>query len=848
MAKKEKTSRLSSDFKDTLAKTKLINIEVDEEIRKSFIAYAMAVNVSRAIPDVRDGLKPVHRRILYTMHEQGLYSDKAHRKCAKIVGDCLGKYHPHGDSSVYDALVRLAQDFTINFPLVDGHGNFGSVAGDGAAAYRYTEARLSKLSNEMLREIEKDTVDFYPNFDDTEMQPVVLPSRIPNILVNGSDGIAVGMATNIPPHNLAECIDGCVAMLDNPEIEIEELMKHIPAPDFPTGGTLMGLSGLKQAYKTGRGGIVLRAKCEIVEKEDTGRESIIVSDLPYQVNKSTLVKTIAEYVRDKKLEGISDIRDESDRSGIRIVIDIKKDANSYVVLNSLYKHTNLQIKFGIIMLALVDGEPKILNLKEVLTHYLAHQREVVRRRTNYELQKAKKRAHILRGLVIALANIDEVIKIIKQSKEKEDAVNNLISRFELDEEQANAILDMRLQRLTSMEITKLNEELDALEKLIVELNDILSHEYRITDIVKNELLEVKERYPSPRRTEISYEYDGDIDMADLIAVEDVVISLTNSGYIKRLPVNEYRAQRRGGRGVTAHKPKEEDFLTNMFVTSTHDDIMFFTSQGKVFTLKGYEIPEAQQTARGRAIVNLLQLGDGERVQEMISLKADASGYIALCTKKGFIKKTSLDQFAKIRKVGKIAISLTDGDQLVSAQLTNGEDELLVASHDGKCIRFSENDVRPMGRDTQGVRAIKLSKDDYVVDMTKLQEGCEIITVTENGFGKRSEIEDYRMQQRGGKGIKAGVFNEKTGKLVNLKQISAENDLMVIADNGIVIRVTADGISKIGRNTQGVKIMRLQDDAKVAVVAVTIADDESEAEGEETVAENAETVTENIDQQ
>ena len=834
MAKKDTSADLTLAFKETLAKTKLINIEVEDELKKSFIAYAMAVNVSRAIPDVRDGLKPVHRRILYTMHGQGLYYDKAFKKCAKIVGDCLGKYHPHGDSSVYDALVRLAQDFSINFPLVSGHGNFGSVDGDSAAAYRYTEAKLSKLSNEMLKEIEKNTVDFYPNFDDTEMQPVVLPSRFPNILVNGSDGIAVGMATNIPPHNLAECLDGCIALLDNPELETLELMKHIPAPDFPTGGVLMGLSGLRQAYETGRGGVVLRAKCEIVEKGDSGRERILVTELPYQVNKAMLVKTIADYVKDKKIEGISDIRDESDRFGIRLVIDIKKDASALVVLNSLYKHTNLQTKVGIIMLALVDGEPKVLGIKDMLLHYLNHQKEVIRRRTKFDLEKAQKRAHILQGLVIALANIDEVIAIIKKSKEKNEAIQNLTTRFLIDDEQANAILEMRLQRLTSMEIDKLNEELRQLEELIKDLNDILANEYRIIDIIKNDMLEIKAKYPSPRKTEISYEYDGDIDMADLIEVQDVVVSLTNCGYIKRLPVKEYRSQRRGGRGVTAHKPKEEDYVENMIITSTHDTVMFFTNKGKVFTLMGYEIPEAQQTARGRAIINLLQLTEGEKVQAMIPINRDVSGYVMLATKKGLIKRTALTEFESIRKVGKIAITIVDDDELVSVQFTNGENELIIASHEGKCIRFNENDVRVMGRTAQGVKSMNLNQGDYVVDMTVLKEGYEVLTVSEYGYGKRSEIDDYRLQQRSGKGIKAGVFNEQTGKLVSLKLISKDYDIMMIADNGIIIRMAAEDISKIGRNTKGVRVMKLQNDSKIAVVAVT----PSAGESEEIIEESA----------
>ena len=841
MAKKENNAELSAAFKDTLAKSNIINREVEEELKKSFIAYAMAVNVSRAIPDVRDGLKPVHRRILYAMHDMGLYNDKGYKKCAKIVGEVLGKFHPHGDSSVYDALVRLAQDFSINFPLVDGHGNFGSVDGDPAAAYRYTEARLSKLSAEMLRDIEKETVDFYPNFDDTEMQPVVLPSRFPNILVNGSDGIAVGMATNIPPHNLAECIDGCIAVLDNPEITVDDLMQYIPAPDYPTGAVLMGRAAIRQAYRTGRGGIVLRAKSEIEEFANGTRERIVVTELPYQVNKALLIKSIADLVKDKRIEGISDVKDESDRAGMRIVIDLKKDANAQVVLNTLYKHTNLQVKNGIIMLALVDGEPKTLNLKEVLEQYLAHQESVIVRRTRYDLVKTEEREHIVKGLVIAQANVDRVIEIIKTSKDSAEAMASLMREFELSEKQANAILEMKLRRLTALEVDKLKEELLELDKTIADLKDILANESRVKEIIKADLLNIREKYPSPRKTELSYDY-GEIDIADLIEKEDIVISMTHSGYIKRLPVAEYHTQRRGGKGITAHKPKEEDFIENMFVSSTHDDILFFTNKGKVYSIKGYEIPEAQRTARGRAIVNLIQLGENEKVQAVVPLKEGTEGFIAMATKRGLIKKTALTEFASIRKVGKIAISIVEGDELISVQLTSGEDEIIMASHEGKCIRFSEKDVRPMGRDTQGVRSMNLGADDRLVDMAVIKPDCEVITITENGYGKRSDIEDYRLQQRAGKGIKAGIFNEKTGKLVNLKLVHEDEDVMIIADSGIIIRVAAKDISKIGRNTQGVRVMKLGE-GKVAVVAVTPHGEEKEEEDEEGTEENAQTSAE-----
>ncbi|MBQ0099136.1 MAG: DNA gyrase subunit A [Firmicutes bacterium] len=837
MAKKDSNPELTAEFQEKLNKTKLINVEVNNEVKKSFIAYAMAVNVSRAIPDVRDGMKPVHRRILYAMHDMGLTCDKAYKKCAKIVGEVLGKYHPHGDSSVYDALVRLAQDFSINVPLVDGHGNFGSVDGDSAAAYRYTEARLSKISNEMLKEIDKDTVDFYPNFDDTEMQPVVLPSRFPNILVNGSDGIAVGMATNIPPHNLGECLDGCIAMIDNPEISDEELMEIIPAPDYPTGGVLMGRAGIRQAYKTGKGGFVLRAKTDI-EEDNNGKERIIVTEIPYQVNKEELIKSIAQMVNDKRVEGISNLRDESDRHGMRIVIELKKDANSQVVLNTLYKHTNLQIKDGIILLALVDGEPKILSLKEILSHYIAHQESVIVRRTKYDLAKAEEREHIVKGLVIALANIDEIIEVIKKSTDKNNAVEALMSNFELSDKQANAILEMRLQRLTAMEVEKLKEELSELEKLIADLKDILGSRTRVKEIIKADMLEMKNKYPSPRKTELSYDY-GEIDIEDLIPVEDVVISLTHFGYVKRLPVSEYRTQHRGGRGVTAHKPKEEDFIDNMFVCSTHDDILFFTDLGKVYSMKGFYIPEAQRTARGRAIVNLLQLAPNEKVCAMLPLKKDTEGYMVLATKNGLIKKTSLTEFANIRKTGKIAISILEGDELISVQLTTGDNEIIMASHEGKCIRFSEKDVRPTGRDTQGVKGLEIGKDDYLVDMCVVKENCEIITMTENGYGKRSGVEDYRLQQRSGKGVKAGNFNDKTGKLVSLKFVSEIEDIMVITTAGTIIRVSSQDISKIGRDTQGVRIMRIEDPC-VSKIAISPKEDE---EGEEIIEELATETTE-----
>ena len=844
MAKKETSPELTEEFKKTLAMTNMLDVEVDDELKKSFIAYAMAVNVSRAIPDVRDGLKPVHRRILYSMHEMGLYNDKAYRKCARIVGDVLGKYHPHGDSAVYDALVRLAQDFTINFPLVDGHGNFGSVDGDPPAAMRYTEARMSKLAAEMLRDLDKETVDYYPTFDDTGMQPCVLPSRFPNLLVNGSDGIAVGMATNIPPHNLSEVIGAVIAQMENPEITIEELMEYVPAPDFPTGAILMGRAGIKRAYRTGRGNYILRAKCEIEDytSNNTTRTRIIVTEIPYQVNKARLIENIADLVKDKRVEGISDIREESDRDGMRIVIELKKDANAQVVLNTLYKHTQLQTSNGITLLALVDGEPKVLNLKECIHYYILHQEDVIVRRTRFDLNKAEERAHIVSGLVLALANIDEVIAIIKQSADKFVAIEKLTKSFELSEKQANAILEMRLQRLTSLEVEKLQEELAELEKTIADLKDILEHEHRVLEIIKADLLTIKEKYPSERKTELSYDY-GEIDIEDLIEKEDIVITMTHSGYIKRQPVSEYKAQRRGGMGITAHKPKDEDFVEKLFISSTHDNILFFSSFGKVYSIKGYEIPEAQRQARGRAIVNLLQIDQEEKITAVIPLAENTEGYIAMATRKGLIKKTALEEFSNIRKVGKIAIKITEGDELISVQFTTGDDELIIASKEGKCIRFSEKDVRPMGRDTQGVRAMNLGKDDYLVDMLVIKEGCEILTLTSNGYGKRSDIEDYRLQGRAGKGIKAGVFNEKTGWLVNLKIVSEDEDLMIISNNGTIIRMHVSDISKIGRNTQGVRVMRLKD-STVATVAVAPREEEEQEEGaDDSVASDPETSAE-----
>lgn len=805
-----------NNLREMLSKTVIKPIEVKDEMSKSFISYAMAVNVSRAIPDVRDGLKPVHRRILFSMGELNNFNDKPYKKCARIVGEVMGKYHPHGDSSVYDALVRLAQDFSIREPLIEGHGNFGSVDGDGAAAMRYTEARLSKIAGEMLRDIDKDTVDKYPNFDDTLLQPRVLPAKYPNILVNGADGIAVGMATNIPPHNLAETINATQALIANPDIDVEDLMDILPAPDFPTGGIIMGRNALKNAYRTGRGGVVIRGKAEI---ETVGnRDRIIITELPYQVNKAKFIIQIADLVKSKRIEGISDIKEESDRDGMRVIVEIKRDANAQVVLNLLYKHTQLQTSGGIIMLALVKGEPKVLNLKEMLFHYLEHQKEVITRRTQFDLKKAEEREHIVKGLVIAQANIDEVIAIIKGSKDRQEAQEKLVSTFELTEIQANAILEMRLSRLTGLEVEKLKEELAQLEITISDLKDILSKPERVLEIINGELEEIKQKYGTPRRTEISIDY-GDIDISDLIAEEDIVISVSHTGYIKRMGTSEYKTQRRGGVGVTGHKTKEEDFVENIFSTSTHDDLLFFTNKGKVYTLKAYEVPEGSRQARGRAMINLIQVDQDEKVTTIIPLKkAEEFKYLIMATKNGLIKKTLLKEFDSIRKVGKIAITLVDGDELISVKLTNGSNEILMASYFGKCIRFSEKNVRAMGRGAQGVKSMTLAKGDYIVDSTIIQDDSQVITITENGYGKRSNVSDYRLQTRGGKGIKAGTINEKTGNIVCLKQVEENQELMLIADNGIIIRTPVEDISTFSRSAMGVKIMRLRDDAKVVSVA------------------------------
>ena len=809
--------------------TRYIDIDIENEMKDSFIAYAMAVNVSRAIPDVRDGLKPVHRRILYSMNEIGLTCDKPFRKCAKIVGDVLANYHPHGDSSVYEALVRLAQDFTINEPLVDGHGNFGSVDGDEAAAYRYTEARLSKIASELLRDINKDTVDFQPNFDEEKVEPRVLPARFPNLLVNGSDGIAVGMATSIPPHNMNEVINAVIAMIENPNITIDELIGFVPAPDFPTGGEILSNSAIQEAYRTGHGAVVMRAKTDFESFDDGKRWRIIVTAIPYQVNKARLVKQIATLIKEKKIDGITYVGDQSSgREGMRIVIELRRDANPQIILNQLYKQTQLQLSMGINLLALVNQEPKVLNLQEIIFHYLQFQREVITRRTKYELNKAEERAHILEGLVIAVNNIDEVIKIIKQSADKAVALANLQERFGLSDRQANAILEMKLSRLTGLEVEKLNAELKELELEIARLKEILADKHKVDEIIKNELIEIRDKYPTPRKTEIIMDY-SDIDIGDLIEKHDVAVSLTSQGYIKRLPVSEYKSQHRGGRGVNAHKTKEEDRVIDMFVVNSHDDLMFFTNKGKVFMLKAYMIPEATKQNKGRALVNLLQLDGEEKVNTIIPFDNKEDNFLILATRKGLIKKTKTSEFENVRKNGKIAIKLLEDDSLISAQIVKDDDELLTVADSGKCLRFKASAVRTVGRTSQGVKGIKIDESEVVVDLIKVDPTKEILTVTANGYAKRTKLNDYRLQGRRGKGVKAGVFNDKTGKVVALRLVTEENDILAISQDGVMIRTHADTINVVGRTSLGVRLMKVSNKDKVVSVSVVEREPDEEIE-------------------
>ncbi len=804
----------------------VLPINIEEEMKTSYLDYAMSVIVSRALPDVRDGLKPVHRRILYSMNDLGNTPDKPHKKSARIVGEVLGKYHPHGDSAVYNAMVRLAQDFSTRYMLVDGHGNFGSIDGDGAAHMRYTEARMSKIALEMLRDMGKDTVDYRPNFDETLNEPVVLPSRFPNLLVNGSSGIAVGMATSIPPHNLAEVIDGTIMMIDNPDVQIDDLLDCIKGPDFPTAGIIMGKEGIRSAYRTGRGRVVVRAKADF-EQNSKGRTAIIITEIPYQVNKARLIEKIAELVREKNLEGISDLRDESDRTGMRIVIEIKRDANPNVVLNNLYKHTQLQDTFSIIMIAIVNGEPKLLNLKQVLRHYLDHQKEVIVRRTQYDLNKAEERAHILEGLRIALDNIDAVIALIRGSKTVVEAKEGLMNSFGLTEKQAQAILEMRLQRLTGLERDKIEEEYAALIVEINRLKEILANERLIYQIIKDELIEIKESYKDERRTEIRPSAE-EIDIEDMIQEEDVVITLTRFGYIKRLPEDTYKAQKRGGKGVTGLTTREEDFIEHLFVTSTHDNILFFTNQGRVYSMKAYEIPEAKRQAKGTAIINLLQLNQGENISAVIPIKDfSPDDFLVLVTQNGTIKKTKLDQFENIRKSGLIAISLKEDDELISVKRSNGIDEIMLVTSSGMSIRFNESDVRDMGRTAMGVKAITLKKGDKIVGMGTIEDGKDLLVISEFGYGKRTSLDEYRIQSRGGKGIKTYSIKNKTGDLISAKVVEDDDEVMLISLSGVIIRLKVSDIPRMGRSTQGVTLMRFGKDDKVVSVATVVAEEELE---------------------
>jgi DNA gyrase subunit A len=807
-------------------------VSISQEMKSSFLDYAMSVIVSRALPDVRDGLKPVHRRILYAMHDLGITADKPYKKSARIVGEVIGKYHPHGDSAVYDTMVRMAQDFNYRYMLVDGHGNFGSVDGDAAAAMRYTEARMSKISMELLRDINKDTIDFQDNYDGQEKEPIVLPSRFPNLLVNGSAGIAVGMATNIPPHQLGEVIDAVLALSKDPDITVAELMEIIPGPDFPTAGQIIGRSGIRKAYETGRGSITIRAKVEIEEKSN-GKQTIIVRELPYQVNKAKLIEKIAELVRDKKIDGITDLRDESDRNGMRIVIEVRKDANANVLLNNLYKQTALQTSFGINMLALVDGQPKVLNLKQCLQHYLDHQKVVIRRRTAYELRKAEARAHILEGLRIALDHLDEVINLIRNSQTTEIARDGLMERFSLSEKQAQAILDMRLQRLTGLEREKIEEEYQNLVKLIAELKAILADEEKVLEIIRKELLEIKERFNDERRTEIVAGGVESIDDEDLIPRENIVITLTHNGYIKRLPLSTYRAQKRGGRGVQGMGTNEDDFVEHLLTTSTHDTILFFTNKGKVYRKKGYEIPEFGRTAKGIPIINLLEIDKGEWINAMIPVQEFVDDwYLFFATKEGICKRSPLSSFAHIRNSGLIALNLREGDELISVKLTDGTKNVIIGTKNGLLIRFPETDVRSMGRTATGVKGITLETDDEVVGMDILEDHMDVLIVTKNGYGKRTPASEYRVQSRGGKGLKTCNITEKNGSLVAVKAVTDEEDIMIITAGGVLIRVAVSEISQMGRNTQGVKLIRLDENEYVATVARVQKDEENQDEHSE----------------
>ncbi|WP_238907119.1 DNA gyrase subunit A [Clostridium sp. YIM B02506] len=825
----------------SLNEGKVVPVDIRNEMKKCYIDYAMSVIVGRALPDVRDGLKPVHRRILFSMHELGIRPDKGYRKCARIVGEVLGKYHPHGDSSVYDALVRMAQDFSMRYMLVDGHGNFGSVDGDSAAAMRYTEAKMNKISSEILRDINKNTVDFIDNFDGEEQEPVVLPSRFPNLLVNGSSGIAVGMATNIPPHNLGEIIDGTIMLIDNSEVTVLDLMSKIKGPDFPTAATIMGKNGIREAYETGKGKVIVRAKADI--EEENGRHRIVVTEIPYQVNKAKLIENIADLVKDKKINGIYDLRDESDRDGMRIVIELKRDANPSVVLNLLYKHTKMQDTFGVIMLALVDNEPKVLNLKEILVHYINFQKQVITRRTEFELSKAEERAHILEGLKIALDNIDEVISIIRGSKNSEIARNTLIERFALSEKQSQAILDMRLARLTGLERDKIEDEYNELMVLINRLKDILGSEVKLLEVIKEELLEIKSRYVDERRTQIEKQ-ENEIDLEDLIQEEDIVITLTHSGYVKRIAADTYSAQKRGGKGIQAMTTKEDDFVDHVVVTSTHSDVLFFTNRGRVYKVRAYEIPDAGRSAKGTNLVNIIPIEQDERVETVLSIKdPNLEGYLFMATKNGIVKKTPLSEFKNLRKNGLIALNLRDEDELLKVKLTFGDAKIIIVTQDGYAIKFSEKDVRPMGRTASGVKAISLRKNDIAVCMDIATDDEELLVISENGFGKRTPLTEYKTQNRGGVGLITYKVAEKTGKLVGASVCKKDDEMMLINTSGVAIRINVADISITSRSAMGVTLMRTLGEEKVVAVAKISSADSSEKNEilQEVVVESIDTV-------
>jgi DNA gyrase subunit A len=807
---------------------KIIPVDIEDEMKGSYIDYAMSVIVSRALPDVRDGLKPVHRRILFGMHDLGLAANRAYKKSARIVGEVLGKYHPHGDSAVYDTMVRMAQDFSLRYPLVDGQGNFGSIDGDSPAAMRYTEVRLSRIAEEMLRDLEKSTVDFSPNFDDTLKEPTVLPALVPNLLVNGTSGIAVGMTTNIPPHNLTEVIDGCVAVIDTPALTEEKLLKIIKAPDFPTGGIIYGYDGVRDAYRTGRGRVLVRAKATI-ETGRADRQAIVVTEIPYQVNKSSLIEKIADLVRDKKIEDISDIRDESDRDGLRIVIELKRDANAPVVLNNLYKHTQMQTTFGVIMLALVEGRPQVLTLRQMIDHFIKHRNDVIIRRAKHELDEAERRAHILEGYIIALDNIDEIIKLIKRSKDVPSAQEGLMKRFKLSEIQAKAILEMRLQRLTGLERKKVEEEYKETIKLIEKLKSILSSKKLQMQIIKEELMEIKQKYGDERRTEVVYKAE-EFSIEDMIAEEDVVITISHSGFIKRFPVSGYRRQARGGKGVTGATTKEDDFIEHMFIASTHDYLMFFTDRGRCYWLKVHEIPEAGRMARGKSIVNLIEKQNDENIAAYVPVKAyDEDHFVAMITEKGLVKKTSLAEYSNVRRNGIAAITLQKGDSVIDVKLTDGKQDIVIGTYNGMAIRFNEQEVRPVGRISMGVRGINLNKTDKVIGgVVVKRQSTSILVVAENGFGKRSELDEYRVSHRGGKGVITIRVTEKTGCMVAIKEVLQNDDIVVVTSQGVVIRQPAETIRLAGRNTQGVRLIRLDDGDKIADTAVVPAEEEKES--------------------